>query len=592
MTKNKLTILQAIRNKPLLQLEDFQVFQTQKKSILKDNKVSNTDILDRLNFVYEACSVIITHNTNSISVNSETKGLELTREEYYKAKVQELRFNESSTFFTPRFEKKIRDTISNNVYQNMSVEEVKKLNTNLQDLSTIEFEWKEYHRRTINKEMAHTQFRQAFKNFELSFESLKSPTEVDLVGQRAARKFMPYKLGLFAQTISQFLYSCHDFKSLEFCKDYTVEEFGDIIIHHLDTKRVFNDLVRVSVKKAHEKLLNLRGHTRYKDDVLSLQRSELVGEITKSLAIEVLYAVLLRGELLKKITEDACTTMSIEIQTLVLSKGLLLQTESHNKFSYLSFIDIIQSIVAMFISCNFFTNVVSTTTETRGKMLTLTQLILPDKLIVDSFRPLKFPNIVMPEKLQKKDIDRLISPLINGMGTLTKSDDLVTALNISRSKKHKVSILFFRLCQEFFKRNSLSPHNESIFEKWLGEGMIDVGTLSKRTIDSMRFETENIQESESSNLSLNIANAVLVQLSKTFGIGIKSYIHMLPYTGVSKAEILRYFSIKTLKSDYISALIDSKYTQSRLFLAVSLLTFPIYVTDTLCIRLRKYPREH
>lgn len=59
------------------------------------------------------------------------------------------------------------------------------------------------------------------------------------------------------------------------------------------------------MKKAHEKLLNLRKHIRYKDDVLSLNRSELVGEITKSLAIEVLYAVLTRGELLLLITEDA-----------------------------------------------------------------------------------------------------------------------------------------------------------------------------------------------------------------------------------------------------------------------------------------------
>lgn len=173
MIKNKQKILEAIKKKPLLQVEDFQVFQTQTKSISENNKVSNTDILKGLDSIYEACSVIKPNETTKTSVNSETKGLELTREEYYKVQIKHLRFDKSPTFFSPRFEKKIYDTISNNVYHNMTTEAVIDLNSQLQDLSTIEFEWKEYHRRTVNKEMAHTQFSKEFQKFELSFESLK-----------------------------------------------------------------------------------------------------------------------------------------------------------------------------------------------------------------------------------------------------------------------------------------------------------------------------------------------------------------------------------------------------------------------------------
>lgn len=67
---------------------------------------------------------------------------------------------------------------------------------------------------------------------------------------------------------------------------------------------------------------------------------------------------------------------------------------------------------------------------------------------------------------------------------------------------------------------------------------------------------------------------------------------MLAACGLTKAESVRYFAVKKLKHDYESALIDSKFTQSRIFVAQALLTFPVYITDTLCIRLRKYPREH
>lgn len=131
-----------------------------------------------------------------------------------------------------------------------------------------------------------------------------------------------------------------------------------------------------------------------------------------------------------------------------------------------------------------------------------------------------------------------------------------------------------------------------MFEKWLSEGSIDAGTLPRQSIVLMRSELGNHLDSESSNFSLSIANAVLVQLSKTFGLGVKNYINMLASCGLTKAESVRYYTLKKRKVDYNSALIDSKFTQSRIFLAQSLVTFPVYVTDTLCIRLRKYPREH
>lgn len=66
-----------------------------------------------------------------------------------------------------------------------------------------------------------------------------------------------------------------------------------------------------------------------------------------------------------------------------------------------------------------------------------TQLILPDHIVVEAYRPMKFPSIIQQPVLEKKDINRLIKPLINGQGSLTKSDHLVATLNISRSKNTK-----------------------------------------------------------------------------------------------------------------------------------------------------------
>ncbi len=181
--------------------------------------------------------------------------------------------------------------------------------------------------------------------------------------------------------------------------------------------------------------------------------------------------------------------------------------------------------------------------------------------------------------MKKNDIDFLLKPLINGQGSLTKSNDLVTALNISRSKPHKVNVPLMKLCRKFFNRTSKPSTGKNVLEKWLKEGFIDLGIVHRDTIKEL---DDLILTLNSQNQSTNIS----------LSIGSKSDISLLPASGVTKVESLRSFTAKQLESKYVSDLINWKYTQSRLFLAELLITFPIYVTDTLCIRLRKYPREH
>lgn len=57
----------------------------------------------------------------------------------------------------------------------------------------------------------------------------------------------------------EYLYIKLDFKALKFSERLTSKELGDIVISHIESKRVFNDLSCILIKKAHEKLLNLKG---------------------------------------------------------------------------------------------------------------------------------------------------------------------------------------------------------------------------------------------------------------------------------------------------------------------------------------------
>lgn len=620
MRLTKEQILEKIKQLPPLLEYVFEAPQLVLKPVTSPTKISNEEILDKLDEVYasekkdlkqtdekfnssvgiveeEYSCLYETNNDDSQDQNQSIHSSEESqktseselRQSYFLTPVKNLKFNESQTFFSPQFENLLKEMLEGKEHSKLSKIEINELNTALQDLSTVEFEWKEYHRRSITKEIAHEQFNSEYAEFSAIFEGIRFPKDDALEGQRAETKFMAYKIGFITHSLIQFLYVTLNFKVLDFCSEYTADHLGTIVVSHIDPKRIFNDLARISIKKAHEKLLALQEEP-YKDDVLSVSRFELFEEFRKTFIVEIFYAILTYGETSRKIKSTVAESLSREVQVRVFYKNLLLILESKYPQQFLQFSDLTQSILQAFISSNFFTKSI---TKTVKKNKASVQLILPDHIIVQAYRPLKFPNIVRPAALKKKDIDKLIKPLINGQGSLTKSDRLVTALNISRHKPHKVNRLFLALSKEFFPKLAYRASGYTTFESWLLEGDIDVGTDHTETIQYLRLASETLKRKlNSAVLSLYIANCVMNQLSISHNIALNSFSSLIVPCGITRVESIRFYTAKVLENDYVSKLIDSQYTQSRIFLASQLKEFPLYITDILCIRLRMYPREH
>ena len=304
--------------------------------------------------------------------------------------------------------------------------------------------------------MAHSQFKHQFDKFSTKFKTLTSPSNEQLLGQRAETKFMSYKIGFITHALLSYLYSKDKYLVLSFCIDKTPQQLGNIVTEFIDTKRVFNDLSRISIKEAHEKLLAL-GKVPYKDDVLSIAKTGLFEEFRKCLMVEIFYAIMSYGESLREIKPKVAEDLSRDVQYRVFYKNLLVNIESLDTQAYMKYTDLIQSILEIFISSEFFIKSVRVKQSNKpvatSSKKTPIQLILPKHIAVDAYRPMKFPNIVRPKKLNKRDVDKLIKPLINGKGDITKSDRLVKTLNISRSKPHKVNELFLSLSEKFFPRD-------------------------------------------------------------------------------------------------------------------------------------------
>lgn len=580
-------ITQIIKSLPPLNLKEFN--SETPEQIQKKRQVSNEDILKALVKIYESYSTFKRFDKRYESILAKNKPK--PEQDYFDTKVYDLNFRNSATLFTPQFENLLKNMLEDLSPESLSKEELNQLNDKLHNLSKTEFEWKEYNRRTTTKEVSHEQFKQEYSTFDQSFEKLTNPTKEELSGQRAERKFLKFKVGLFAKALIDYFYHQLGHNSLLFCTTYTVEELGEIIAESLESRRIFNDLSRISIMKAHEKLINHNAFEKYRDDVLSIEKPQLIDKFIKSFSVEIMFILINFGEKTKKINTEVADILCRDIQVEIFQKNLLINIESRYKKEYNQFISLTLSILDIFVRSGFFSNVVSSTHKNhRGKIVSTTQLILQDKLTVEVFRPFKFPNIVRTKPLQKKDIDLLIKPLINGKGDLTKSDSLVSALNISKSKPYKVNELLLKLCFEFFDKNPVYTPN--IFSEWLREGFIDLGTVHQTTLREKEVELETLKEiSKSTNISFRIAIAISVQFLKRYNKAIP-FSNLLYPCGITNLERLIYSTTKHLEALTISDKIDWKYTQSRLFLAQNLKSFPIYVTDILCIRLRKYPREH
>jgi hypothetical protein len=623
MKLTKSQIMEKIKQLPPLTISEFHVFEQREKPLSLSAKMSNEEIVQGLDSVYREQKGIYSTNKTpliveedyGISVSEDSQELLETseledsqeleleisedpevqiisdkdfRQTYYKTPVKNLKFKESPTFFSPRFQAGLEELLAEKPYSKLSDEEIIKLNAELQNLSTVEFEWKEYHRRSITKEMAHEQFKNEYEQFLVAFNTIRYPKPEDLKGQRARTKFLSYKIGFITHSLLHYLTVKLGFKALRFCEELTPEELGKIVEDHIDPRRIFNDLARISIKKAHEKLLNLREESTYKDDVLSIAKVELFEEFRKTLLVEIIYAVLAYGEKQSFIKSQVADTLSREVQIRIFYKNLLVSLESAHQADVLQFSDLTNSILEAFVMSDFFTDSINSTIK---KNKTSTQLILPDHIVVEAYRPLKFPNIIRPPLLNKKDIDLLIKPLINGHGSLTKSDHLVATLNISRSKVHKVNELFLALARKFFPKRVTSHRNT--FTKWLLKGVIDVGTCHPNTIENLYNEAEYLKDKMSSTiLSLYIANCVISQLSISHSLPYPNFGSLTGPCGITRAETLRFYAAKVVEGEYVSKLIEAKYTQSRIFLAKQLQGYPLYITDILCIRLRMYPREH
>jgi hypothetical protein len=507
-----------------------------------------------------------------------------TSAEFYNTPLKNLDYDKSLTFFTKRFEEDITMLMASNL-------NVKELQHRLNNLCQREYEWKSYNKKIIHdsKGGVPTHFESQFSKFSIAFEEYRNPNPDSLKIQRAYRNYLAFKLEVFIFYIINKLVEAKQGDTLKVLLTLTKEDFYSITQEFISVEVIFTDILRIILNIAHEHLfLSSKPSDIYKDNALTVSNSQLQYKYEVVLA-ETLINATLNYSIEKKIIDIDFQEFALSIHNyLTFSKiNYAFTTKIENAWGI--HCDNAATILHMFEQSGVYAGSISEVNKDKfnNPLGYSKNFILPKMLELDIMKPLKFPNVTRPKDLNIYKIDGLIKPIIFGSSSVSKSENLIKALNYSQKKKFKISESFLKICKMF----SELDHTQKLAQLMSNE-YLDISFPTCLDIGIQRLKYHSKIEPKTSILSLYIANKIKQSIHGNTGIKVTNFSKLLILSGCTVVNSVVYLVKEKEKQKLNSLEMEAKYAYTTIKIATWFKRYPIYITDKLCLRLRMYPQEH
>jgi hypothetical protein len=534
---------------------------------------------------------------NSSGISRETAAVNYdTREgstEFYKGKtLASLNYSLSETFFTTNFSKELKKILkSPEIFNKASIKDKNKVQQRLDNLSVREYEWKIYHKKgkrdaSLNEISVH--FRSNFEKFEEQMGTYMHPEKPLL--RRTQRSYMNYFTFKFQKFIEHVIPGL-GLKVLEpLVLKLTKDDYDNIVRDYLPIHSIFNDLMTLVLKKAHDSLFasDVRKEI-YHDNALVVTLDSLRYEYHKLFSMSLINAVLNYCND-NKILEIDIEEVSKPIYYKIYYKTHLFNYVEAKSNGWGLHCDNCEIILSAFEESGVYTEVVNETRQNpmTKKVQSRRKGVLPHILESYVLRPLRVPNIRTPGRVKTDDVDFLIKPVIFGEGSTTKSKSLVDALSYSRMKRYRISESFLQLALLFQK----AKPGDFLYNLIKSTG-VRPSFPTNVDIDHQKQQFNSAQQRSKANLlQVYVAVAMKNEFIGEHSLSLKSYFKTLRLSQVSELQSISYLYQEKEKETLNGLVMDKKFAYTSIQLAQHFVGYPLYVTDTLCIRLRMYPKEH
>lgn len=232
-------------------------------------------------------------NKNDTSLNMiKKKG-----EGFEKPLIKTLDYSNTSTFLSLRFQETLKGILTSpSDFQKKTFTEKLEIQSELKNLYKSEYEWKNYAKRvSLNTDNVQEEIRPYYENFKKELLSYMKPTNEDLAfTQRAYKNYFFFKFKTSLKYLFHKMCDSGNFNSLLVLKNLTDEDYKIIVDEHIEISSVFNDLLKITVKKAHENLITAHDkNISYFSDTLFTYSHELFYESRSVLLLSFINSVLM-----------------------------------------------------------------------------------------------------------------------------------------------------------------------------------------------------------------------------------------------------------------------------------------------------------
>lgn len=561
----------------------------------------NTFEIEQNNEILNLLETFITKKTTDFDVeetqaplNSNTTEKKIdktyTKEDYHSSSLQDLDLKTSDTFFTKKYISAIKSIIGDKTqWSSLSQYEKTKIQQQLDSLTKDEYEWKSRTKRTVHDPSHCTDL---FPTQSIKFAELMQQYTIHSQTQRGYLNTFQYKMKIFLHGLATYLPK-KDMPAFKIFEILTDKDIDNILETYIEFDWMFNDLVRLVLKKAHDNVFNdkVRRSTIYfntiSDTAFVVRRDNLNYEYEKFLALYIVNCAM-QYLIENKKTDCDWPQLSQTFRRFLDKKRYLYDTD--NNHWWLTHRDNSRTIINLLEECNLYQRVIKDTdTETtrmdsRNKIKTIIKYILPKEAANLNVKKTDLPRLVVPDKVTNYVLDEIIKPVVFGKGKVSRSDRLKDTLTIAQKKRFGVNEPFLNLLIYLYY---LTPTNKNY--KLFTD--IELPFSLSGAITDVQRQLLELETTPALNVSTTRVYNVCKDFLLANKISIKPARTLLESCGITKIDLMVNSKKLEVGEEKLKISMSRSYLKTTIEIGKLYAGLPVYIRNTLCIRLRLYSRE-
>jgi hypothetical protein len=510
-----------------------------------------------------------------------------------KGVLSKLDYKYSETFFPPQFLQDLEGIVCD--FSSKDPRGKEDAQAQLLLLVEDEASWKGLTKKSLHDvETLKQLFPEQSLTFTSQLQRYVTPSGSDLATQRAYMNHFQYKMKCFVEGIIPVLSTKGNLpllKNLSFLSD---TDYSVLVKKYIDPSWIYNDLMRVTVKKAFDNLYNqslrdspLRYNKLLKEDSLVVQRTSVFYEYRRVLAMYIMSSVFSyvseNHEDIELNTEDSLNIIRNFLwrkQSAYDTPNNDWWTGAHSKNT--------MSIMLTLERSDLLSQVVNEQDTNKGKTVTKTMWVLPHKLESILLKYTELPRLTPPSKVDNSEIDSSLKPSVFGENNVSKTDTLKALLSKAQQKRFRVNKTYLKMLKSLTQADSSSPLGRSLLA---AVKKLELPFPLRDEMASSYEASENYQDVDGiSPLQRHVFDELYTKLA---GHAVKNVDKKSLNLMCGSAHFdIDISLVKEEKKRLLKRLeLSRKHGNSCLAIAEIFVDLPLYVTNGYCVRLRLYPKQ-